>query len=52
MLDLAVCLRSTVLPAHPCRPVRPHDYRCRQRLSSAVVTTNPPIVQYGIQVIS
>ena len=52
VLDLAVCLRSTVLPAIHADPCDRMIIAAAQMYHLPVVTTDPRFVQYGIEVIS
>jgi len=51
-LDLAVCLRSTVLPAIHADPCDRMIIAAAQVYHMPVVTTDPLFVLYGIEVIS
>ncbi len=51
-LDLAVCLRSTVLPAIRADPCDRMIIAAAQVYHMPVVTTDPLFVLYGIEVIS
>ena len=52
VLDLAICLRSTALPAIHADPCDRMIIAAAQIYRMPVVTTDPRFVQYGIEVIA